>query len=148
MQEHQSENRNFDFSSVRSFGWRREFDFQPFSQEFCMHTEGYIDLFHQGQVYRPCWYLLEFFLETKTALMRHFGGTTFEAKVALPLSGGGYVVVKARDGVKMSIGGDVILSSDWNGFLSDFLNFERRLLKALQRHFPVMSSTKEFALIF
>ncbi|MCA0872989.1 hypothetical protein LCL97_19340 [Seohaeicola saemankumensis] len=140
--------RNLTLMLEPQHGWAARFDNPRMPLEACLHTEGYIDFLHDGQVSRQCWFLLEFFLETKTSLLRHFSTETFTAKIALPLSGSGFVLIRERETVTASLSGEVIMSSGWRDFLRDFRIFQTALEKELRRQFPAMSSSEEFALLF
>ena len=140
--------RNLTFTLEPQHGWGVRFDSPRMALESCLHTEGYIDFLHGGQVSRHCWFLLEFLLETKTSLLRHIGSETFTAKIALPLSGSGYVLIRERETVTASLSGEVIMSSGWRDFLRDFRDFQTALEMELRHHFPTMSSSEEFALLF
>ncbi len=80
--------------------------------------------------------------------VKHFGSDTFTAKIALSLSEPGYALIRNREMVSASLSGKVIRPSSRPGFLCNFKEFETALVIDLRRHFPAMSDSETFALLF
>lgn len=139
---------NFTFSLEKSLGWDSKHDYSPLHITASIYTEGWLSFFHEGLEQQKCLYLLEFFVGTKTHLLRHFGGKHYEAKVAMPYSGGGYHIAREDDLMTMKFNGETVLTANYEVFVSDFLIFEERLKAAMKEHFPLMSSSREFELLF
>lgn len=129
-------------------GWDSKYDFSPFSLEACVYTEGVILFFHEEREHSECLFLLEFFLETKTALLRHVGSSRYETRVGLLFSGSGYSIRRDNGFVTLCFGDKAVLSSSWEAFLADFLQFEIRLKACMKEYFPLMSSSRDFELLF
>ena len=139
---------NLSFTLLDGLSWNSDNDYSPLSTDSMVHTEGTIYFLHEGQVSQLTVYLLEFLLETKTQILRNFGSSVYQYKVAMPFSADGYILSRNRNFVSIKHLEVVIMSSTWDEFLQDFISFELALERAMKCHFPLMSSSMDFKVLF
>ncbi|WP_339696815.1 hypothetical protein [Celeribacter baekdonensis] len=139
---------NFSFRIDPTLGWSSDKDIDVFSLDLAFYTEGNIYFRVDGNTKAISKYLLEFYVELKRSLLKYLGTTSYETKVAMPLSGGGLIFSRNEQYITMEFRGAFTVGMTWFDFLKDFRRFEVELVKELDAHFPAVVHSKEFQLIY
>lgn len=128
--------------------WDSSVDSNSWGHDLCLRTEGEIEFGTSPDNLVISVFLLEFFLETKTAVFKTLGNSNFEIKVALPLSGDGYFFSRSNDKVTFKFRYGSARKMRWTQFLQDLEWMESELAAKIQTTFPRKSATMEFKTLF